>query len=309
MNIIWFKDIHKEDIEKVGGKGANLGEMSNNGFPIPPGFCITAQAYEKFIELAGIKDEIASILDIDVEDTAELQKASEKIEKLILASEMPADIRQDIIDAYEKDFVAVRSSATAEDLPEASFAGQQATYLNVKGDADVLEYVQKCWASLFTARAIYYRVKNNFDHMDVLISVVVQKMINSDYAGVMFTANPVTNDLKEMVIEGSFGLGELVVSGSVTPDNYVVVKDPLAIKDVYVAEKKKAMYRDVDGKNYEKELGEEANKQVLSEKEILELARMGLKIEEHYGKPQDIEWAYEDGKLFITQSRPITTLK
>lgn len=311
-NIIWFSNIHKEDIGKVGGKGANLGEMFNAGMPIPPGFCVSAQAYEKFIDLSGIKEQISKLLDIDVEDTNLLQETSDKIQSLIISQEMPVDIKQDIIDAYNQidDFVAVRSSATAEDLPNASFAGQQATYLNIKGNNDVLENVQKCWASLFTARAIYYRVKNKFDHMDVLISVVVQKMVNSDTAGVMFTVHPVTNNRNEIIIEGSFGLGELVVSGCVSPDSYIVTKDPLKVKDVYIAEKRKAMFRDIEGKNYEKELDdEEANKQVLSEKQILKLGKMGLKIEKHYGKPQDIEWAYEDDVLYITQSRPITTLK
>ncbi len=312
INIIWFSNIHKEDISKVGGKGANLGEMYNVGMPIPPGFCVLAQAYEKFIELSGIKDQISQLLNFDVEETEKLQDASNEIRNLILDSEMPVDIKQDIIDAYNEinDFVAVRSSATAEDLPDASFAGQQDTYLNVKGIDDVVEYVQKCWASLFTARAIYYRVKNNFDHMDVLISVVVQKMVNSDTAGVMFSVHPVTKDYNEMIIEGSFGLGEMVVSGAISPDSYIVTKKPFEIKEIYIAEKRKAMFRNIDGQNYEKELSEvESNKQVLTKKQVFELAKMGLKIEEHYSKPQDIEWAYENDVLYITQSRPITTLK
>ena len=182
--------------------------------------------------------------------------------------------------------------------------------VNVKGEENLIDAVKKCWASLFTARAIYYREKNKFKHKDVLISVVVQKMVNSDTAGVAFTANPVTNDLKEMIIEGSFGLGEMVVSGSVSPDSYIVLKDPLSIKDVYIAEKKKMMFRGENGENVFKDLSsEKANDRVLNEEQILELAKMCLKIEEHYGKPQDIEWAFEKGKLFITQSRPITTLK
>jgi pyruvate, water dikinase len=311
MNILWFKEIRKNDISKVGGKGANLGEMFNNKIPIPDGFCVTAQAYEKFIEFNGIKDEIKQLLDIDIENTNQLQNASEKINELILKSQIPIDIKNDIIKAYSNlnCFVAVRSSATAEDLPTASFAGQQATYLNVKGKENIVKYVQNCWASLFTARAIYYRETNKFDHMSVLISVVVQKMVNSDSAGVMFTVHPVTNNRNEMIIEGSFGLGELVVSGSVTPDSYIVTKKPLEIKDIYIAEKRIAMYRNEKGENYEKVLEDEANDQVLNEKQILELAKMGLLIEKHYNFPQDIEWAYEKGKLFITQSRPITTLK
>lgn len=311
MNILWFKEIRKNDISKVGGKGANLGEMFNNKIPVPEGFCVTAQAYEKFIELNGIKDELKQLLNIDFENTNELQNASDKINALILKSKFPIDIKNDIIQAYSNlnCFVAIRSSATAEDLPTASFAGQQATYLNVKGIDNVIKYVQMCWASLFTARAIYYRETNNFDHMKVLISVVVQKMVNSTSAGVMFTVHPVTNNRNEMIIEGSFGLGELVVSGSVTPDSYIVTKNPLVIKDIYISEKRIAMYRNEKGENYEKVLDEEANEQVLNEKQILELAKLGLLIEDHYKYPQDIEWAYENNKLYITQSRPITTLK
>ncbi|MFT4304934.1 MAG: PEP/pyruvate-binding domain-containing protein, partial [Candidatus Woesearchaeota archaeon] len=285
--------------------------MFNNKIPVPEGFCVTAQAYEKFIELNGIKDEIKNLLDIDIENTNQLQDASEKIKKLILKSQMPIDIKNDIENAYSNinDFVAIRSSATAEDLPTASFAGQQETYLNVKGTEDVVKHVQKCWASLFTSRAIYYRVTNKFDHMKVLISVVVQKMVNSTSAGVMFTVHPVTNDRNEIIIEGNFGLGELVVNGSVTPDSYIVTKKPLEIKDIYVGDKSKAMYRNEEGKNYEKILDEESNKQVLNDKQILELAKLGILIENHYNFPQDIEWAFEDDKLYITQSRPITTLK
>ena len=313
MDIIWFKDISKKDIGTVGGKGANLGEMYNAGLPIPPGFCISAQAYEKFLDEAEIKDIILDMLsDLDEEDTQKLQNISEEIHSVMLSAKFPSDLKKEILNAYKKveGFVAVRSSATAEDLPTASFAGQQATFLNVKGEENLIDAVKKCWASLFTARAIYYREKNKFKHKDVLISVVVQKMVNSDTAGVAFTANPVTNDLKEMIIEGSFGLGEMVVSGSVSPDSYIVLKDPLSIKDVYIAEKKKMMFRGENGENVFKDLSsEKANDRVLNEEQILELAKMCLKIEEHYGKPQDIEWAFEKGKLFITQSRPITTLK
>ena len=311
MNILWFDEINKNDISKVGGKGANLGEMFNNKIPIPEGFCVTAQAYEKFIELNGIKDEIKNLLDIDIENTNQLQDASEKIKKLILKSQMPIDIKNDIENAYSNinDFVAIRSSATAEDLPTASFAGQQETYLNVKGTEDVVKHVQRCWASLFTSRAIYYRVTNKFDHMKVLISVVVQKMVNSTSAGVMFTVHPVTNDKNDIIIEGNFGLGELVVNGSVTPDSYIVTKKPLEIKDIYVGDKSKAMYRNEKGENYEKVLDEESDEQVLNDKQILELAKLGILIENHYKFPQDIEWAFEKDKLYITQSRPITTLK
>jgi pyruvate,water dikinase len=312
-SIIWFKEISKDDVAKVGGKGANLGEMYNAGMPIPPGFCVSAKAYEKFVNSTELNNDIMKILSgLDCEDTAKLQDASEKIQEMVIFAKMPESLSEEIISAYGKleGFVAVRSSATAEDLPEASFAGQQATYLNVSGAESVVKKVQECWASLFTSRAIYYREKNGFKHSEVLISVVVQKMVQSDTAGVMFTANPVTNDLSEVMIEGSFGLGEMVVSGSVSPDNYIVSKEPLNVKSIYVAEKRRAMYRAEDGSNKEIELDpDKANSQVLNKKQIIALAKIGIEIEKHYGKPQDIEWAIENEEIFITQSRPITTLK
>ena len=313
MHTVWFKDLGKHNIPEVGGKGANLGEMWNAKIPIPPGFCVTVAAYDKFIEKASIKDEITSILkELDVDDSEKLHEAGEKIQKLIIGSEMPKDIEAAIIEDYEKiqGFVAVRSSATAEDLPTASFAGQHDTFLNIEGAEDVVKHVKECWASLFTPRAIYYREKNNFEHMNVLISVVIQKMINSDSAGVMFTVNPVTNNDAEMIIEGSFGLGEMVVSGSVSPDNYLIDKSTLKPKSINVMEKRKALYRHPEGYNHEVELdSEKANKQVLEEAEIIALARMGQMIENHYSQPMDIEWAIEKGELFITQARPVTTFK
>ena len=233
---------------------------------------------------------------------------------MILAFEMPDDVKKEIVENYKKlkeKFVAVRSSATAEDLPTASFAGQQDTYLNVKGEKDLLESVRKCWASLFTSRAIYYRVINKFHHEKVLICVVVQEMIDSQKAGVLFTVNPVTGDRNEQIIEGSFGLGESVVSGQVTPDSYIVKKKPFEIKEITVNEKNIAFYRDKEkGHNKKVELDNlKANSQCLTEDEIKGLAELGIKIEEHYKKPQDIEWAVgPDKKLYILQSRPITTL-
>jgi len=329
MRIKWFKEISKDDIDTAGGKGANLGEMTNIGLPIPPGFVVTAQTYKEFIEKTEIKDKILEIIkDLDVEDTAKLQKIAKEIQELIISTEIPEDIQEDVKEAYSQvgvhskseandilegreEFVACRSSATAEDLPEASFAGQQATYLNIKGKDNCVEAVRKCWASLFTARAIYYREKNNFPTDQVFIAVVVQKMVNADKAGVMFSINPATNVENEIVIEGAFGLGESVVSGSVNPDLYIVDKAKMDVKSVEVKEKNMKIIRDEEtGENSEVKLhGEDANERVCNDKEILELARLSKKIETHYGKPQDMEWAIEDGEVYILQARAVTTFK
>jgi len=251
------------------------------------------------------------------------------VQKLIIATEIPDDIKEDIIDSYESmgitdektdasdlvkktqdEFVAVRSSATAEDLPEASFAGQQATFLNVKGNDDLVKAVRACWASLFTARAIYYRVKNNFDHMQVLIAVVVQKMVNSDKAGITFSVNPSTNTENEIVVEACFGLGEAIVSGSVNPDSYIVDKSSMEIKSKDIKEQEWAYVRDETGKTVKKTIIEDKRGiQILKDEEILGLAEIAKKLEEHYNKPQDIEWAIEGGKIYVVQTRPITTIK
>ena len=309
-----YVTIDKKDLLLVGGKGANLGEMFEK-FPIPNGFCVTVNAYREFLKQNKLEEKIfPSLKKLDIEKTEELEKESKRIRDLILAFEMPDDVKKEIVENYKKlkeKFVAVRSSATAEDLPTASFAGQQDTYLNVKGEKDLLESVRKCWASLFTSRAIYYRVINKFHHEKVLICVVVQEMIDSQKAGVLFTVNPVTGDRNEQIIEGSFGLGESVVSGQVTPDSYIVKKKPFEIKEITVNEKNIAFYRDKEkGHNKKVELDNlKANSQCLTEDEIKGLAELGIKIEEHYKKPQDIEWAVgPDKKLYILQSRPITTL-
>jgi len=307
-NILWFKDISIKDIPLVGGKGASLGELFEVA-PIPNGFVVTSHAFADFLK--PIKAKIMGILDIlDVEDTKKLDKASAEIKELIMEEEMPEDVKKDIIKAYEnlRGFVAVRSSATAEDLPTASFAGQQDTYLNVKED-DLLESVQKCWASLFNARAIYYREKNNFKHEDVLIAVVIQKMVDSQKAGVMFTANVVTNSKDEIIIEGAFGLGEAVVSGQVTPDYYLVDKKTESIKEKNINTQEFGLFRKKDG-GVEKITIKNPEDSVLTDLEVKELAKLGLKIEKHYKHPQDIEWAVDEkGKICVLQSRPVTTLR
>lgn len=316
--ILWFSDVKKDDVGIAGGKAANLGEMTQAKFPIPPGFIVTAEAYFKYLKDSGIRDKVVKMADsIDVDNTRELKEETEKIRTLIKATMMGNHLEQKIAKAYRKlskefgeenVFVAVRSSATAEDLPEASFAGQQDTYLNVSGIEELLNHVQRCWASLFTARATYYRNQNDFKTEEVGIAVVVQVMVNSECAGVMFTADP-TGDTSKIIIEAAYGLGEAVVSGSVTPDTYVVSKENMRIANKTIGKQQYSILRDEKGKNYHKELEEgEAKKQKIDDELILELGKIGKTIEDHYEKPQDIEWATEEGKLFITQSRPITTL-
>ncbi|RLF85204.1 phosphoenolpyruvate synthase, partial [Thermococci archaeon] len=332
--IKWFEELRKEDVPLVGGKGANLGEMTNAGIPVPPGFCVTAEAYKYFVENVRVEDGRTLqewIMDLisktNVDDSKQLQENTAKIREKIISMEMPEEIAKEIEQAYKelsqrfgKDevYVAVRSSATAEDLPEASFAGQQETYLDVLGVDDVKDKVKRCWASLWTARATFYRAKQGFDHSRVYLSAVVQKMVNSETSGVMFTANPVTNDRNEIMINASWGLGEAVVSGAVTPDEYIVEKGTWKIKEKVIAKKEIMIIRNPEtGKGTVKVpvaeyLGPEyVEKQALTDEQIIEVAKIGAKIEEHYGWPQDIEWAYDkdDGKLYIVQSRPVTTLK
>lgn len=310
--ILWFKEINKNDIGLVGGKGANLGEMVNAGIPVPNGFVVTAGAYYDFVTSTSIKEKIMHELsDLDVNDSKKLQEASKRIKTAIMEADMPGDLAQQIKSYYhelcgEQDrYVAVRSSATAEDLPDASFAGQQETYLNVHGWSNVVQKVQKCWASLFEARAIFYRSTNNYSHLKVGIAVPVQLMVQSDFSGIMFTVNPLTNNKEEVSIEAAYGLGQPVVSGEVTPDQYIVNKKSGKITSRYVATQTWQLTLSGNtpiSKKYQKA-------QKLSNKQIVELAAVGMKIEEHYGRPQDIEYGIENGKINIVQSRPVTTLK
>lgn len=318
MYVKKFEELSKSDIGIAGGKGANLGELTQAGIPVPPGFVVTAQAYEYFMDEAGINDQVMSILDeIDINDTKALQAAAEEIKRIIVESPIPDDLVMFIREYYnqlcqrvgEDDTdVAIRSSATAEDLPEASFAGQQDTFLHVSGDDEVIEYIRKCWASLFEARAIFYREENDFEHSKVYIAVVVQKMANADKAGVMFTVNPSTGE-EIALIEGSWGLGESVVSGDVTPDNYQVDKKDNEIINVTISDKKVMYTNDENGTSVKVDVPEEKRKErVLSDDELIELTEMGKRVQAHYGEPMDTEWAFEKDMLFLLQARPITTL-
>ncbi len=320
QNVVWFKSIHKEDVPTVGGKGANLGEMANANFPIPPGFIATAQAYFSYVNRTGIQRQIIKMADsVDVDNTAELQATARKIQETIVGAPMLQDIAEDIKEAYaelckqegKQVYVAVRSSATAEDLPQASFAGQQATFLDIQGEMELIKAVRRCWASLYTPRAIFYRVKQGFPHEKVGIAVVVQKMVKSEVAGVMFTSEPTGQRPNDLIIEGAYGLGEAVVGGEVTPDTYVIDKKRDEIKSKKISTQKIMITRNERG------LGVitvqvppiRQSLQKLPDSKITELAAIGKKIEAHYGAPQDIEWGLEAGKLYILQSRAITTLK
>jgi pyruvate,water dikinase len=323
--VSWFESLRKTDIPSVGGKNANLGEMINAGFPVPPGFAITAYSYKRFIEETGIASKIYEIIRETVtnpNDPKLYEIASKKIRELVEATPTPKDIENAIRSAYEDlarklgindVFVSVRSSATAEDLADASFAGQQETYLNVRGINEVLEKTVKCWSSLFTPRAIFYRTEKGFAHEKVLISVGVQKMVNSRAAGVMFTMNPVTGDARHIVIEGNYGLGESVVSGAVTPDDFVVDKKSLSIVERRLSKKTVKYVRDPStGKTVHAEVpGNQQEEPCISDEEILRLAELANRIEQHYGKAQDIEWAIDSdlafpSSVFILQSRPET---
>jgi len=316
MGVLWLYEIDKDDIPIVGGKGANLGELMRLGIPVPEGFVVDAETFKRFIESTGLKDKIIKILnEIDVNNTKELENASKTIRKMIEDTSMPKEIEEEIKKAYrqlceeigEEVYVAVRSSATAEDLPSASFAGQQETYLNVRSEDDVVDKVKKCWGSLYTPRAIFYRVQHGFRHENVSIAVVVQKMVNSEKSGVMFTSHPVTGE-KIAIIEAVFGLGEAIVSGALTPDHYEYDRVRRKLIKVQVAEKKFMLTRR-NGKTIKVELGERGKERVLNDEEIEELVKLGEIIEDHYGYPQDVEWAIERGKIYIVQSRPVTTIR
>lgn len=315
--VTFFKDIDKHDTPSVGGKSANLGEMTKAGFPVPNGFAITVEAYDLFLAENDIAKKIYEILKVtDVNDPAQLDNASRRIQKMVAQSKVPDEVAKAVITAYKKlsgpfkkALVAVRSSATAEDSGSTSFAGQQASFLNVEGDANLLMNVKECWASLFTARSIYYRVENKIKHESVKISVIVMKMVQSEVSGVMFSIDPSKNDKERIIIESVWGLGEMIVQGSVIPDKYVVQKGTFAILSKEVSDQSIQLVR-VKGKdNKEIEVPKSIrNKQKITDEEIVKLAKIAAKLQEHYYFPQDAEWAKEKGELYIVQTRPITTI-
>ena len=313
MAVLWLDEVDKDDIDAVGGKGASLGELSGTGLPVPPAFVVTAGTYRSFIEETGIDEELFAAVDVDSEDSAALAEAQARAEELILDTEMPKELREEILKSYGnlddgEAFVAVRSSATAEDLPDASFAGQQETFLNITGE-DIVDRVKDCWASLFTQRAIYYREQQGFDHAKVDIAVVVQRMVDAEKSGVMFTSHPSTG-APEVIVEAAWGLGEAVVSGEVSPDNYIIERESNTVEKVTVADKKTMCVKDPEtGETTTTEVPEEKREaRVLDDGEIDRLVEMGERVEDHYGEPQDVEWAIVGEEVFMLQSRPITTI-
>ena len=311
--VLGFQDIDKTKLMVVGGKGANLGELSKiEGIHVPEGFCVSTEA---FTRIMGETPSLHALLDqlshLKVEDSTKIGECSGEMRRIIEGIAIPEDIQEEIIGFLsrlgEKNAYAVRSSATAEDLPTASFAGQQDTYLNIIGKEAILKHISKCWASLFSERAVTYRLQNGFDHRTVHLAVVVQKMVFPQVAGIMFTADPVTANRKVVSIDASFGLGEALVSGLVNADLYKVRNGK--VSDKRIATKKLALSALKEGGTREQEIEpERQNRPALTDEQILLLERIGRKIEAHFGRPQDIEWCLVDDTFSIVQSRPITTL-
>ena len=312
--ILPFSDIRAADLPLVGGKGANLGEMAAAGFPVPPGFCLTTAAFRRFMAASPDAASVYTLLDaITTDDVEEVRRVGRQVRQTLLAVSIPADVAEATLRAWRElspdAAYAVRSSATAEDLPGASFAGQQDTYLNVRGEAALLDAVRRCWVSLFTDRAILYRIQNGFSHRDVALSAVVQQMVMSEKSGTLFTADPVTGHRHTLIIDASFGLGEALVGGLVTPDAYRVDKRTRTILDRQIADKEVAIYPLQEGGTRQVTLPPEQRRQtVLADEQILALTDLGCQVEAHYGNPQDMEWAIDEGRLYLLQTRPITTL-
>jgi len=316
--IVWFNEVTKKDVAIAGGKGANLGEMTHAKIPVPPGFIVTANAYFDFLEKTKLTSEIIKLLKpLNPDNSNQLHQIAGQIKQLIIDTRIPPEITSEIRKAYNEmgdGLVAVRSSATAEDLPEASFAGQQRTFLNIQGERNVIAAVHGCWASLFEPRAIFYRHQQGFDHLKVGIAVPVQKMVQSQASGVMFTIEPVTSDSNHIVIEAVHGLGEAIVSGEVTPDLYLVEKKTTKIVSKKPARQERQLVRNPGATGEEANIwvemsAEDQTRQKVTDEEIIKIATLGKKLEEWYQFPQDIEWAKENGEIFIVQTRPVTTIK
>jgi len=319
--IKFFQEINKDSVAHSGGKGASLGEMTQAGLNIPPGYVILTDAFNRFLAEADLTQEIEAELDqVNHEEMLSVERASEHIRELIFNAEIPQDITDETMNFFNKlgaEFVAVRSSATAEDSLSASWAGELDTFLNTTKET-LLENIKKCWASLFTPRAIFYRFEKGFQKSHISVAVVVQKMVDSDVSGVAFSVHPVTEDVNQLIIEAGWGLGEAIVSGIITPDSYVIDKRDWSIIDVNVSDQEKGLYR-IDaaldatqghrgGNEWKAIDADKRSSQKLSGEQIVVLAKLIVKIEDHYGFPVDVEWAMDDAALYITQSRPITTL-
>ncbi|PER27713.1 phosphoenolpyruvate synthase [Bacillus cereus] len=311
--VLDFQEIEKVQLSLVGGKGLNLGALSNmRGIQVPEGFCVTTVGYEKAIEQnETFQTLLQQLTKLKSEDRVQVGEISRKIREVIMAVDIPFDVEKAVTHYLsrfgDEHAYAVRSSATAEDLPHASFAGQQDTYLNITGKEAILQHIKKCWASLFTDRAVIYRMQNGFDHSQVSISVVVQRMVFPEASGILFTADPITSNRKVLSIDASFGLGEALVAGLVSADNYKVKEGEIAGK--MIATKKIAMYGRKEGGTETKQIApNQQTVQTLTDQQILQLARIGRQIEAYFGCPQDIEWCLANDTIYIVQSRPITTL-
>ena len=311
--VAWFEDVARADVERVGGKGANLGEMTRAGFPVPPGFVVTAEAYLHALDIAGVRDALRDhVVGLDVDDPDALRQASAELQAMVRDAGMPDDVRRAVVAAYQRlggdTRVAVRSSATAEDTASTSFAGMNETFTNVHGGEDLVDHVVACWASLWSPRVVAYRATRGLGD-EPAIAVVVQRMVDSDRSGVMFTADPATGDRNLVVVEAAYGLGEVVVGGQVEPDTYVVAKDGPRIVHQHIGTKAEKIVRGPDGHDERTAVpADERERRVLSEDALLALARIAIDIERHYGVPQDVEFALVDDDISIVQSRPITTL-
>jgi len=306
-----FRDLSKKDIHIAGGKGASLGEMTQAGLLVPPGFVVLATVFDEFLKQTDLNIEIDSIIKkVNHKDINSVEGASVKIRDLINDKLIPEDIKKEIEKEFTKlkaKYVAVRSSATAEDSSIASWAGELESYLNVT-KSNLLESIKKCWSSLFTPRAIFYRFEKKLNNQKISVAVIIQKMIQSEISGICFTVHPVTEDRNQMVIEAGYGLGEAIVGGRITPDTYVINKKLNSILDINISKQKMMITKTPEGTTEIKVLASKQEKQKLNNKQIIKLAKICKKIEKHYKSPQDIEWALENNKIHITQSRPITTL-
>ena len=311
--VAWFEDLGRGDVARVGGKGANLGELTRAGLPVPPGFVITAQAYLQAMDEAGVRSAMqAAAVEVDVDSPEALASAAAGLQDLVRSAGLPERLQQEVLAAYDRlgdgCLVAVRSSATAEDTASTSFAGMNETFTNVSGHDELLSRVVDCWASLFGPRVVAYRASNRLAE-EPAIAVVVQRMVDSDASGVMFTADPATGDRGTVVVEAAYGLGEVVVGGQVAPDTYVIAKDGPRIRQVHVGSKAEKLVRGPDRHDLRLAVPpDEQGRRVLDDDAVLALARMAMEIEAHYGAPQDVEFAREDGHTWVVQSRPITTL-
>ena len=312
--ILALSHIDKNSLSVVGGKGANLGEMAKHEFPIPDGFSVTTHAYKLFLKESSFEEElIAALSPLDPTDPQEVSKVGKMIRDRLTSFPIPSTIEEGVSKELERfpegSRFAIRSSATAEDLPDASFAGQQDTYLNIKSPREIMNKIRSCWASLFTDRAITYRIKHGYNHKDVLLSVVVQEMIPGEVSGILFTADPISGSRDIVSIDASYGLGEALVSGLVIPDLYKVRKSTSEIIEKGIGDKIMGIFPTPHEGTISRENSEEQRaSQALSDERIWELTEVALKIESHYGAPQDIEWCLYKGKIYILQSRPITTL-